>query len=342
MKIKPSKIFYIKNIYVLFFFLICGFANAQIVNIPDYRFKLALIEHNPPIDTNNNGEIEVSEAELCDFINVPSKSITSLEGIQSFTNLKEIRFPFNDILSVDFSQNVLLEKVHGNNSLIDDIALSSNPNLYFIEISNNYLTTIDFSENIDLEEIWLSNNNLTVIDVSNNQNLKFLDISENDLTELDLSSNTSIALLYVWDNNLNYLDIRNGNNISFNVMYAYDNPNLFCIQVDDVNFANSKICDIPNRHGWCKDSTATYSEDCQLGTEDFITTDFQLYPNPAGNLLNIQSKENIENVKIYSSQGILLKEYFSNSIDVSELSAGMYFAQVTFNGITFTKKFIKE
>jgi Leucine-rich repeat (LRR) protein len=331
-----------KNIYVLFFFLICGFANAQIVDIPDYRFKLALIEHNPPIDTNNNGEIEVSEAELCDFINVPSKSITSLEGIQSFTNLKEIRFPFNDILSVDFSQNVLLEKVYGNNNLIDYIALSSNPNLYFIEISNNYLTTIDFSENIDLEEIWLSNNNLTMIDVSNNQTLKFLDISENDLTELDLSSNTSIALLYVWDNNLNYLDIRNGNNISFNVMYAYDNPNLFCIQVDDVNYANSQICDTSNGIGWCIDATTSYSENCLINTEDFATTAFRLFPNPTGNFLNIQSKENVESVKIYTTQGILVMEVSSKSIDVSQLTAGLYLIQITAHGKSLTEKFIKQ
>lgn len=331
-----------KIIYLLIVLLICGFANAQIVDIPDYRFKLALVEHNPPIDTNSNGEIEISEAEATDFISVPAKSITSLEGLQSFTNLKEIRFPFNAVVSVDFSENVLLEKIYGNNNLLVDMDLSLNPNLYFIEFSNNYLTNVDFSQNIELVEIWISNNNLTDIDVSNNQILKFLDISENDLTELDLSPNASISLLYVWDNNLNYLDVRNGNNVSFNVMYAYDNPNLYCIQVDDVNLANSKICDEPNRHGWCKDATASYSEFCELGTEDFTLADFQLFPNPTGNLLNIQSKENIESVKIYSTQGILVKEVSSKTIDVSQLTAGLYFIQLTANAKFLTKKFIKE
>ena len=59
-------------------------------------------------------------------------------------------------------------------------------------------------------------------------------------------------------------------------------------------------------------------------------------------MLNIQSTENIENVKIYSTQGFLVKEVYSKSIDVSQLSAGMYFAQITLNGKSFTKKFIKE
>ena len=35
---------------------------AQIVNIPDTNFKAALVAHNPKIDTNGDGEIQVSEA----------------------------------------------------------------------------------------------------------------------------------------------------------------------------------------------------------------------------------------------------------------------------------------
>jgi hypothetical protein len=124
-------------------------------------------------------------------------------------------------------------------------------------------------------------------------------------------------------------------------MIAYNNP-VMCIEVDNINFANNQVCDQPNYNGWCKDATASYSEFCELGTEYFTTIDFQLYPNPAGNLLNIQSKEDIESVKIYSSQGILVKEVSSKTIELSKLSAGIYFAQITIGGKSYTKKFIKE
>lgn len=125
-------------------------------------------------------------------------------------------------------------------------------------------------------------------------------------------------------------------------MFAYSNPGLECIQVDNESQANSQICDTGNGNGWCKDETASYSEICELGTEDFQIAGFQLFPNPAGNLLNIQSKENIQNVKIYSAQGILVKVLTSKTIDVSQLSAGMYFVRIAIGDKNVTKKFLKK
>lgn len=56
-----------KSIFLLF---ICVVSNAQIINIPDQNFKNKLLQANinnqiagwTKIDTNNNGEIEESEA----------------------------------------------------------------------------------------------------------------------------------------------------------------------------------------------------------------------------------------------------------------------------------------
>ncbi|MBG42475.1 MAG: hypothetical protein CL530_00735 [Aequorivita sp.] len=78
-----------------------------------------------------------------------------------------------------------------------------------------------------------------------------------------------------------------------------------------------------------------------LGLNVFDSLSFKVFPNPTNNMLNIQSKTPIENVKIYSPQGTLVNEYTSNSIDVSQLSAGIYFVEVTFDGNRGTKKFIK-
>src|SRR5690606_19534376 len=101
MKIKLPKIFYMKNIYVLFFFLICGFANAQIVNIPDVNFKNALLAHSPTIDVNLDGEIQVSEALATDTLNIYGWSISSLEGIENFINLKFLDCSVNNITNID-------------------------------------------------------------------------------------------------------------------------------------------------------------------------------------------------------------------------------------------------
>jgi hypothetical protein len=68
---------------------------------------------------------------------------------------------------------------------------------------------------------------------------------------------------------------------------------------------------------------------------------FKIFPNPANNILTIQSKMPVENVKIYTAQGVLVNEVFTNNIDLSGLSAGIYFVEVTVDGKSATKKFIK-
>ena len=200
------------------------------VFIPDTNFKNALLNYNPVIDTNNDGEIQVSEAEAVFGLNVSDKSITSMVGVHSFINLTSLDCSLNQLTSLN--------------------------------ISNGYNTNI----------------------------------------------------------------------INFN---ATDNTELFCIQVDDANYANSA----PN---WIKDTWASYSEDCNLGVEDNVLNDFNLYPNPAQDVLFIESQLPIEVVKIYNLQGQLIKEGTTDSVDVSNFSEGMYFVQVTIEGKSITKKFIKN
>jgi hypothetical protein len=122
-------------------------------------------------------------------------------------------------------------------------------------------------------------------------------------------------------------------------MFAFNNPDLLCIMVDDEN-ATYPECE--QFFGWCKDETASYSESCLIGTQDFTTTDFRLFPNPTGNFLNIQSKEKVESVKIYTTQGILIMEVSSKNVDVSQLTAGLYLIQITAHGKSLTEKFIKQ
>jgi len=109
--------------------------------------------------------------------------------------------------------------------------------------------------------------------------------------------------------------------------------------VDDVLYANNQDCE---NDDWCKDDWADYSEDCELGTEDTAQINFTIYPNPTQNILNIESQQPIERVKIYNLQGQLIKEVSPINVDISQFNAGLYFVQVTIEGKTVTKKFIKN
>ena len=100
---------------------------AQIVNIPDLNFKTRLITANSSnstagtmsadgtyfiggtvIDTNGNGEIEFSEAAEIDYLNVSTyfgspSSISSIQGIEAFVNLKLLNCSYNNISTLEVS-----------------------------------------------------------------------------------------------------------------------------------------------------------------------------------------------------------------------------------------------
>ena len=76
-----------------------------------------------------------------------------------------------------------------------------------------------------------------------------------------------------------------------------------------------------------------------LSVEDRNVDEFSIYPNPFNNVLNISNQVNVESLKLYNITGQLVKSNAnSNSINVSELSRGMYILEV----ITETSRTVKR
>jgi hypothetical protein len=110
-----------KKLYTLLFITLIGFiGNAQIVNIPDANFKAKLLTANTTnqiastqtpslsgnvtsynsIDTNNDGEIQVSEALAIKWLKVNASVIADLTGIQSFSNLMSLNCATNQLTNL--------------------------------------------------------------------------------------------------------------------------------------------------------------------------------------------------------------------------------------------------
>jgi hypothetical protein len=88
-----------------------------------------------------------------------------------------------------------------------------------------------------------------------------------------------------------------------------------------------------------------------IKTKDAISKvmDFNLYPNPTTDELNIQiadNQDNVSNVLIYSIEGKLLQqsEFYGNStsLNVQQLPQGIYLLQLKNGAKTTTKRFIKN
>ena len=83
-----------------------------------------------------------------------------------------------------------------------------------------------------------------------------------------------------------------------------------------------------------------------LSANDVDISDFKIYPNPASDILHIETHNNIQitSVHIYNILGkqVLNKKTINNGIDVSNLKKGVYMIEIVSNKFSTIKKIIKQ
>ena len=185
---------------------------AQIVNIPDPIFKnLLLLSY----DTNNDGEIQVTEAEaVAGILNVSGDpfipgEIVNMTGIEAFVNITELYCQINLIESLDLSQNLALEVINCYNNNLTSINLGTNTVLTELHCQENQITSLDVSQNTNLVNIWCYYNWLTAVNLNGASALQHVNFNYNDLTSLDVSTNNSLIYLYAHHNGITSIDTSN-------------------------------------------------------------------------------------------------------------------------------------
>lgn len=92
-------------------------------------------------------------------------------------------------------------------------------------------------------------------------------------------------------------------------------------------------------------SAALYSlVSTTLSTGDFSLIQNEVYPNPAGEMLTIESKIDLEKIEIFDYLGKkVFEDYLGNkNINISELSKGVYILKLYAGNRTSSIKFLKE
>lgn len=75
---------------------------------------------------------------------------------------------------------------------------------------------------------------------------------------------------------------------------------------------------------------------------EYVSNNFKIFPNPAKNVLNITLEDNLklERADIYNNLGQIIRTSYTSVVDISDISSGMYFVEVTTNHGKATKKLI--
>lgn len=89
-----------------------------------------------------------------------------------------------------------------------------------------------------------------------------------------------------------------------------------------------------------------FSTTSTAGVADFAKNTIKMHPNPATEVLNLQSEQIIENVSVYNSLGQEVLHATPNAalatVNVSSLQNGIYLINIQANGAVTAKKFIKQ
>lgn len=160
-------------------------------------FANAVKEFNPYIQwrANPDGTVSLDEYNKFQiirrggtFLYLRNKNITSLAGIEYFTDLETLDCMGNQLTTLDVTK------------------LTS---LMFLVCNDNQLTALDVTGLTSLKNLFCSGNQLTTLDVTGLTSLTDLECNDNQLVSLDVSTLEELQILWCHGNKIPALDITN-------------------------------------------------------------------------------------------------------------------------------------
>ncbi len=198
-----------KHLLTAVLLCIASFASAQIINFPDTAFKHALVAYiNPVIDTNGDGEIQVSEALAVTSLNVGFYSthidpfyyyyITDLTGIREFVNLQSLECTEQHLAKLDVHDmtNLLGINVGYNEGpRLDSIFVAGCTNLEGLNFGHSFTRYLDFGSINKLTGVDASFSALQTLDFTACDSLAYLNLDNSYIQTLKISGLTKIVNL---------------------------------------------------------------------------------------------------------------------------------------------------
>ncbi len=183
-------------------------------HFPDEEFRKAVKQ----LDLDKNGVLSETE-QNAGYIDLESKGIRSVKGIENFPNLMYLDCMYNELEELDISKNTIV-RLNCDGNQLTSLDISHNPDLETLVCCNNKIKTLDCSNNPRLitldcagelegndDEIGLGT--LTSLNIKGCRWLQTLYCYGNKLASLDLSTNSQLTSLFCQTNQLTKLDVSN-------------------------------------------------------------------------------------------------------------------------------------
>lgn len=342
---------------------------SQFTAVPDPNFENYLEQHGMGDGVSGNGLVLTSNINTVTELLVNALNISDLTGIEDFIALERLGCAFNNLTTLDLSNNHQLIEMGCTANSLTSLNITQSPNLEILYCDENFLTELDLTQNPNLVEVYCDWNMLTGLDITQNPDLfllwcdhnfieGFFDTSQNielnyftcldnNITGFNLTQNINLETFGAPSNPIQELDVRNGNNEIMQTFDVTDSDGLKCILVDDAS-ANYL-------EDWLKDPYTTFvnnQQECDaLGVADIESQNFTIYPNPASKEVFLRLKNNVDDslvVTITNSHGQVLerKKQFENTavitLDITSYAAGIYFVILKAGNNTIIEKLVVQ
>lgn len=272
-------------------------------------------------DIDEDGNLDASELDAITSIDISGKDVSDLTGIENFQLLKEIKFSWNPLTTVDLSNNLYLENIECYCTSITSLDLSYNTNLKSLDCSYNKITSLDLSNNTKLTKLRCPGTDITTLDLSKNTKLKELDVaqltlsslnisacaeleslncSNCGLTSINLSGNTKLEYLICSDNNITSIDLSK-------------NSILKCVRLENNNLTKLDVSMLPE----LRTLTCSFNQISEIDCSN--NTNLRYFECEGNKLtsLNIINNNYLLYVYLYSEN---VNEYKHNGVDVISYS----------------------
>jgi len=289
---------------------------------------------------NITGDIDLSGLSKLTKVYIDENSNLTGLNLTGCSSLQQIKASKCNLFSLDLS-TVTLNTT--NTDALTDVDVDTN-NLSVLNITGH--TGIDYLD-------FGFNTNVTSIDISQLTKLTLLRFQEcNIIGDIDVSANLSLNTLATYSNsNLTSIDLGAILYSTFTYFKTYSCSSLSCIYTDNPsNFEIGGPLETAIGSNYKVDTSSNFVIDADacalLSTKDFKQFGVSLYPNPTNDKVVVTIEDNVSFNLININGQSLIQGKFNignNSLNLSKLSNGLYFLNITTDkGERMIKKLIKQ
>lgn len=321
-----------KKLLCMFAFMSCLGLSAQIITFEDIDAKEGLLEHDPVIDINGDGEISQEEAALVTDLDLAVEFIDVFSEIEFFTSLETLIIDRNFLQTLDLSNAPNLRYVDARMNLITEVIFFEGTTLFeYVDLSNNSINSdvILLDNPVEMELFDMGGGQATALSISNCPGIQELRADWN-ITDLNLD----VGLLGNWSfrgnkiETFNFCDIQGVyENASVDITGQSDEENqpypVVFYAYDSDQFEINVFNDTP------PETQAIQEVSCEsLSIEEVSAMEIEFLYNPRSNYLSVQTDDVANNSFIlYNLLGQEIAKQVTTVLDVSGLSKGVYIAQ---------------